>query len=422
LGHGGHAGSHEGLRLEASRRRAAVATRLDLGSPAEESVHLNKLDFVATLTVSGKPVPSRANKLLGLEALRFVAAFAVLIWHYQHFAYFADKPVDFVRDQLPLYGLLQPFYEAGSYGVWVFWCISGFIFFWKYRDAISDQSTRGWTFFVFRFSRLYPLHFVTLIIVAILQTAYFRLHGYFFVYQDNDVRHFLLQIFMASEWGLQRGSSFNGPIWSISVEVLVYVVFFLMLRFVTKSALLNLFVIVVCLNLKGQVFSCLAFFYAGGLAAIARRAIAPATSRFATESIAWSAVIAIPVLIWMFRLQSAMIDWAFLLTYTPILLFCLSSEITLSASTQRLVEAAGNMTYSSYLLHFPIQLLIALGFAVSGAPIPFYDGWFFAMFITSTLLASYFSYRYLEAPAQALLRNHLLPARGTTARTAAPAL
>jgi len=42
-------------------------------------------------------VPSRANKLLGLEVLRFVAAFAVLIWHYQHFAYFADKPVDFVR-------------------------------------------------------------------------------------------------------------------------------------------------------------------------------------------------------------------------------------------------------------------------------------------------------------------------------------
>ena len=305
------------------------------------------------------------------------------------------------------------FTKPAAYGVWVFWCISGFIFFWKYRDAISDRSTRGWTFFVFRFSRLYPLHFVTLIIVAILQTAYFRLHGYFFVYQDNDVRHFLLQIFMASEWGLQRGNSFDGPIWSISVEVLVYVVFFLMLRFVTKSALLNLFVIVVCLNLKGQVFSCLTFFLcrrSRGYRSGGRSR--PTASRFATESTAWSAVIAIPVLIWMFRLQSAMIDWAFLLTYTPILLFCLSCEITLSASTRRLLEAAGNMTYSSYLLHFPIQLLIASGFAVSGAPIPFYDGLFFAMFITSTLLASYFTYRYLEAPAQALLRTHFVAGSG----------
>ena len=140
------------------------------------------------------------------------------------------------------------------------------------------------------------------------------------------------------------------------------------------------------------------------------------------ESTAWSAAIVIPVLIWMFRLPSAMVEWAFLLTYTPILLFCLSCEITLSASTRKLLEAAGNMTYSSYLLHFPIQLLVASGFAVSGVPIPFYDGLFFAMFITSTLLASYFTYRYLEAPAQALFRTHLLLDRGTTARASAPAL
>ena len=372
--------------------------------------------------MSGTPVPIRANKLLGLEALRFVAAFAVLIWHYQHFAYLADKPVDLFRDQLPLYGLLQPFYEAGQYGVWVFWCISGFIFFWKYRDTISDRSMPGWTFFVFRLSRLYPLHFVTLIIVTVLQTVYFRQHGYFFVYQDNDVRHFLLQIFMASEWGLQHGNSFNGPIWSISVEVLVYILFFLLLRFVTKSALLNMFVIVVCLNLGGQLFCCLAFFYTGGLAAIARRAIASAASRFAIEAMAWTTVVIVPVLIWTFRLQPAMVDWLFLLTYTPVLLFCLSCEITLSAPTTRALEAAGNMTYSSYLLHFPIQLLIASGFAASGAPIPFYDASFFAVFITSTLLASYLTYRYFEAPAQALIRNYLLQARGTTVRVSVPRL
>jgi peptidoglycan/LPS O-acetylase OafA/YrhL len=367
-----------------------------------------------------KPAPPLANKLLGLEALRFVAAFAVLIWHYHQFAYLADKPVDLVRDQLPLYRLLQPFYESGAYGVWVFWCISGFIFFWKYRDAISDSAIPGWTFFVFRLSRLYPLHFVTLIIVAILQAVYFRLHGYFFVYQDNDVRHFLLQIFMASEWGLQHGISFNGPIWSISVEVLVYAVFFLMLRFVTKSALLNLFVIVVCLNLSGQVFSCLAFFYAGGLAAIARRAIASAPSRSAIEGVAWTTVAIVPVLIWTFGLQAAVADWLFLLTYTPILLLCLSREITLSASTTRVLEAAGNMTYSSYLLHFPIQLLIAAGFVASGAAIPFYGASFFVMFVTSTLLASHLTYRYFEAPAQALIRHSLLQDRGTAVAARAP--
>jgi peptidoglycan/LPS O-acetylase OafA/YrhL len=364
----------------------------------------------------GKPTPQSENKLLGLEALRFAAAFAVLIWHYQHFAYVADMPVDLVKDRLPLYGLLRPFYEAGKYGVWVFWCISGFIFFWKYRDAIYDRSMPGRTFFVFRLSRLYPLHLVTLALVAILQSAYFRQQGYFFVYQVNDLRHFLLQIFMASEWGFQRGLSFDGPIWSISIEVLVYVVFFMTLRFATKSVLLNVVAILVCLNTSGQIFSCLAFFYAGGLAAVARRAVASTTFGVAIEAAAWSALLVFSLLIWLFGLLSQMVHWEFLLIYTPLLLFCLSCRIVLAASAQKLVEAAGNMTYSSYLLHFPIQLAIALGFALSGRPVPFYDRWFFGMFVLATLLASYLTYRYFEAPAQTLLRSGLLPKRGIAAR------
>ena len=369
----------------------------------------------------GKPTPS-ADKLLGLEALRFVAAFAVLIWHYQHFAYIADTPVDLVNSRLPFYVPLYPFYEAGRYGVWIFWCVSGFIFFWKYRDAISDRSMPGWTFLVFRFSRLYPLHFVTLIIVAVLQSAYFGQHGYFFVYQDNDVRHFVLQIFMASKWGLERGDSFDGPIWSISVEILVYILFFLMLRFVARSALVNVVVILVCLNLSGQIFSCLAFFYAGGLAAIARRTIMSTAFGSVVENAAWFVVAIVPVLIWTFQLQSELVDWMFLLSYTPVLLFCLSRNIVLPEPAQRLLEAAGNMTYSSYLVHFPIQLLIASVFAAAGRSIPLYSASFFAMYISATLLTSYLAYRYFEAPAQAFLRKRLAPAAATTIRAKADAL
>src|ERR1700704_557164 len=94
------------------------------------------------------PPPARANILLGLEVLRFLAAFAILVFHYRHFAYVADKPVDLVYARLPLYDWLHVFYDAGQYGVWVFWCISGFIFFWKYRDAIADRLIGGRAFFV----------------------------------------------------------------------------------------------------------------------------------------------------------------------------------------------------------------------------------------------------------------------------------
>jgi peptidoglycan/LPS O-acetylase OafA/YrhL len=350
---------------------------------------------------------SSAEKLLGLEALRFVAAFAVLIWHYQHFSYVADKPVNFVPSEMPFYGLLSPLFEAGEYGVWVFWCISGFIFFWKYREVISDRSIGGWTFFVFRLSRLYPLHFVTLMMVALLQPIYFHLNGFFFVYQNNDIQHLLPQLFMASDWGLLRSNSFNGPIWSISVEVLVYAVFFLNLRFLTRSPLVNVVVVLACMNVNMQVCSCLAFFYAGGLAAIGRRAIAHSRFRIGVETAAWCLAAAVPALIWLLDLQSALVPWIFLLSYTPVLLLCLSGPLALSPPTQRFVEAAGNMTYSTYLLHFPIQLVLAVGFSSTGTPLPFHDDWFFVAYVGTTLLASYLTYRYFEAPAQAVIRGHL---------------
>jgi peptidoglycan/LPS O-acetylase OafA/YrhL len=352
-----------------------------------------------------KPTSRAAvNKLLGLEVLRFLTAFAILVYHYQHFSFVADKPVDLVQEHLPLHGLLHVFYRFGASGVWIFWGISGFIFFWKYRDAIADQSVGGWKFFVLRFSRLYPLHLVTLLLVAMLQPVYFALNGYFFVYQENDLRHFLLQLFMI----LQSGNSFNAPIWSILVEVLVYFLFFLMLR-ATKSWLLNLVIVVACAQLDGEIAACFAFFYIGGLAAIVRRAVASVPSRFAVETGAWLAAVLLPPIAWIFaRDQLEPLKLQLMLTYTPILLFCLSRDITVPASIQKAVEAAGNMTYSSYLLHFPIQLAIVLGFAILGSPIPLYDVTFFGVYIATTLLASYFTYRYFEAPAQNLIRQSLI--------------
>ncbi|WP_407179570.1 acyltransferase family protein [Bradyrhizobium sp. STM 3562] len=363
--------------------------------------------MVKTSTLPGTDRPG-TDKLLGLEGLRFLATFGVLLWHYQHFAFVGSNPVGFVRSALPFYGVFFPLYEAGRYGVWMFWCISGFIFFWKYREAISDRSIGGWAFFVFRVSRLYPLHFATLLLVALLQPLYHRLTGVFFVAQNNDLPHFIAQLFLASDWTPQRSDSFNAPIWSVSVEVLIYAAFFLTLRFVTKSPLFNLVVVLACLNGGTQVAACLAFFYAGGLAAIGRRFVAHASYKRAIELTALVAMIAVPIATAILSLSIEIVDWVLLLAYTPVLLFWLSAPMTLPVRLERLFETAGNMTYSCYLLHFPIQLAIALCFALAQQPIPYYSHLFWAAFVLPTLLASHVTYRYFEAPAQRLIRSALL--------------
>lgn len=56
--------------------------------------------------------------------------------------------------------------------------------------------------------------------------------------------------------------------------------------------------------------------------------------------------------------------FAILATYTPTLLYCASNiEIETKPSIHKMVEGAGNMTYASYLIHFPLQLLIVLVFS-----------------------------------------------------------
>ena len=53
------------------------------------------------------------NKLIGLELVRFVSAFSILIWHYQHFLFFEDKAVNFSPNLQPLYLYLDFFIIGG---------------------------------------------------------------------------------------------------------------------------------------------------------------------------------------------------------------------------------------------------------------------------------------------------------------------
>jgi peptidoglycan/LPS O-acetylase OafA/YrhL len=355
----------------------------------------------------------RVNKLLGLEVIRFVCAVAILFWHYQHFSFVAENPVDFVREKQPLYSIFQPFYDYGYYGVTIFWCISGFIFFWKYKKLIADRAVDHRQFFILRFSRLYPLHFVTLLLVAFLQAIYVARIGDYFVFQKNDFQHFMLQLFFASNWASEttKGDSFNGPIWSISIEVLIYCVFFLVLRYIGKSAWINVGILILCLIAKiakvpSPIVDCLALFYVGGLSAITLQHFEKTKYRTMLTIFALSAVILVPLTAIATDLYHVKhFSFVFLITYIPILLFICAQNIPVGLTTQRIIEAAGNMTYSSYLIHFPIQLAIALIFSFLNIAIPRDHLFFFFGFFFSTLVASYYIYRLFEMPAQAYIRN-----------------
>jgi peptidoglycan/LPS O-acetylase OafA/YrhL len=359
--------------------------------------------------------PGRDASLIGLELARFIAALGVLLWHYQHFYYTGTAGPDYQVEQQPLYGLLWPFYLSGFVAVPVFWCISGFIFHYKYAAPVTEKRVSARHFWVLRFSRLYPLHFVTLLLVALLQWQYTSVIGSGFVYSHQDTRHFVLQLFLASSWRLfEKGASFNGPIWSVSVEVLIYAWFFATRRLgLGKPVLLGLTVGVTALLsvLKiadTPITRCICLFELGALLSSSYRWSSERFSLSVLRSVvcalsvvAAASCVLVPALS---RLPATVLA----VPLAPMFVSCLL--LTIRPRSQRVVELLtrlGNTTYSSYLIHFPLQLVIMLAFVHHREHLPVQSPWFLGLFIVTVFVLAERVYTLFEKPAQDLLRERL---------------
>ncbi len=184
--------------------------------PAPAQVHV----LPPPQTVSARTEEAR---FFELDILRGLAAYLVVIYHYKHFLF--DNG-NFDYDHLPLHTLLSPVYVYGQFFVELFFSISGYVFFWLYAEALSERRLGLRSFFIARFARLYPLYFVTFIVVALGQWLFYNLYGATYIYHHNTPGNFALNLFMVHEWIPHAEQSFNGPSWSISVEVFLYALFF----------------------------------------------------------------------------------------------------------------------------------------------------------------------------------------------------
>ncbi|MEN0054106.1 MAG: acyltransferase [Mucilaginibacter sp.] len=181
-----------------------------------------------------------------LDAIRGFAAIIVVIYHWQLFYYANDTWVSSKIDKtaLPFYPYLSVIYNDAVVAVDLFFLLSGFVFFWLYADRIATRKINFRKFIIFRISRLYPVHFATLLLVAALQWLMFKNAGHYFIIQFNDTYHFILNLLFMQSWGIEKGASFSGPSWSASVEVFLYLVFFVICyqKLQNKKWLLFLFI------------------------------------------------------------------------------------------------------------------------------------------------------------------------------------
>ena len=345
------------------------------------------------------------KKLYLVELLRFMSSISVLIYHYKifFFQYNGYLKLNFNNqlDQLPFNYVLNLFYRYGDYGVQMFWCISGFIMSYVYlnREKITTKE-----FFINRFSRLYPLHFITLILVTFIQIFCITSTGEYQLFQFNDLYHFFLNLFFISGWGLHNGLSFNQPIWSVSMELIAYTLFFISLTFIKNLNLKNFnFKIMLTLltafilmdknfmppNMNDTILNCLSLFILGSIV------------YYLMEKIKKTFFIILSLLL----VAISIIGNFKILVFCPaiLMIFIYLENGFKNIINKPLFSILGNVTYSTYLLHAPLTIILILIF--KGDKEIYLNPLFFTIYFFILITMSIFVYYKIEKKLQNKIRN-----------------
>lgn len=161
-----------------------------------------------------------------LDVFRALAALSVCSVHFTYDSFFHN-------------------YFAQGLFVQLFFTLSGFVIAYNYHENLKNLKS-FFNFSIKRFKRLYPLHLFFLILFLILEIIKYILVIKFdfksnnIPFEFNNLKNFLFNIFFIQHFATEY--NFNGPSWSISVEMMLYFTFgLLLLIFKNKFFLTSLY-------------------------------------------------------------------------------------------------------------------------------------------------------------------------------------
>lgn len=178
-----------------------------------------------------------------LDGLKGIAACVVaFMWHYQHFGPMGEES--------PFFSFFPLSFNFGYLMVELFFVLSGFGMMMGYKNKIMANQISFAPYFKKRVSKGYPLHFTTLILVSIIGFIYVLKTGVTFVYPNFDIYHFFLNVFLLQDGIITTAWSFNSPSWCISIFMVLYVLFYFVVRNSKKDAdIIIKFVVIMLLGL-----------------------------------------------------------------------------------------------------------------------------------------------------------------------------
>jgi peptidoglycan/LPS O-acetylase OafA/YrhL len=353
-----------------------------------------------TLTASSS---NRSKRLHSIDALRGVAALCVVAFHLKVMTAHPGGAL----------GVSNALGRWGNDYLWtavdLFFLISGFIFAHVYLcDGALKIGTTARDYAVARVARIYPLHLLTLLIVAgIVWVGVSLTPSFDRAAVTYDGYHFALNLLMMQAAGIERTFSFNSPAWSLTSEFVCYALFFVLARaggrWLVTGALLSItmgigaelgllpvssriarglvgFFVGVLLHRHHAIFLRLPFIVLMGLS-ISTMFVAP---QLAGTRI--NAGVVMSLAAW---------PWLVLACLHPA-----SSRVLDS----RIMQFFGDLSYSTYLLHIPLALIFLTVNDSQYFDIEqFY--WLVPAYISTLLIVSWVSFKWFEVPARLWIRR-----------------
>ena len=350
------------------------------------------------------------ERLHALDALRGFAAVAVVFFHWQFWGQDPNPGQDALANAVRTF-----FYQCGISAVGLFFTLSGFIFHWLFRSPIQRRTVGGRWFFVDRFSRLYPLYFLTLLWAWGGHDLYAWMNqGSNWSSGVNDFTGFLRQLFVFPLWTPRRVIGFNLPAWSLAVEALMYLLFFVLARrsllgFAGTLAML-------LLALPMQLYSAdiaygMTSFFMGGMCWLAFERVEsrwPERVLGLVVIVSWLATIVFGSGI----VNLALTPLAFLDHFYAMYVLFPATVLYLAILETRKGPIArgagwfGDATYAIYLLHFPLMLTTAILFRATGGDFQaLRSPLSLAIFLLVLIPLALASHRFFERPVQQWIRR-----------------
>ena len=346
------------------------------------------------------------NRIYLLDIARGIAALAVAIFHYKLFYSYNISLNGYSIESQPFYNIIKIIYEYGWIAVQFFFLLSGFIFFKLYLKIVSERKISLNKFVILRISRLYPLHFLTLFLVFII---YMTLNFNNFYNPINvNLKHLILNLLLIHEWGFKSYASFNEPSWSISIEFLMYLIFFLIA--LNKNIILNSIIIIIISSLIFFKYKFIGYggycFFVGGLSYLLNQKL-----RLNVNYKIFYLIIIILIFSLFLKITNfdTIIQKIILLTFIfPSLINCLFLINNKLPYAGKNLSILGDISYSIYLLHFPIILTTLLIFNFFNFKLDFNLPIFFISYLIITIFISIIVYKFFETPLKDKIRIKLL--------------